>query len=340
MWRIEYAACELRRNEIVGTLAPDAIFAERYEIISLLGRGGMGEVHRAEHLALGREVALKVLKARATPDSEARFEREARAIARLEHPSCVRILDYGTWQGSRYIAMELVDGQTLATALRSDGQFSTARAVGVTRNVLAALAHAHAKGVLHRDVKPENVMLASRGISRAVLIDFGLAALGDEAPLTASGMCLGSPSYIAPERLLGQPHDARADLYAAGVILYEMLAGTRPFVGSSPEQIMHQALHRPPRPLRAIRKDIPRVLDALITRALAKDPDKRFADAEDMLSALADVPLDDEMPAPELVAHDEQATTMTQLALPRVSIWARVWGWLRYGRWRWTRAAD
>ena len=314
---------------------PEAIFADRYKIISLLGRGGMGEVHRAEHLGLRREVALKVLKSKATPDSEARFEREARAIARLEHPSCVRILDYGTWEGSRYIAMELVDGPTLATALRSDGRFSTARAVHVTRNVLAALAHAHSKGVLHRDVKPENVMVVSRGIPRTILIDFGLAMLGDEGPLTASGMCMGSPSYIAPERLLGHPHDARADLYAVGVMLYEMLAGARPFVGASPEAIMHQALHRPPRPLRAIRRDISPALDAVITRALAKDPAKRFADAEDMLSALADLPVDDQIGEPEAVLHDEQATTMTELELERVSIWSRLWSWIRYGRWRW-----
>lgn len=322
----------------MGTLVPEAIFADRYKIVSLLGRGGMGEVHRAEHLALGKEVALKVLKSKATPDSEARFAREARAIARLEHSSCVRILDYGTWFGSRYIAMELVDGPTLATALRTDGQFSTARAVNVTRNVLAALAHAHAKGVLHRDVKPENVMLVSRGIARTVLIDFGLASLGDEGPLTASGMCLGSPSYIAPERLLGQPHDARSDLYAVGVMLYEMLAGARPFVGT-PEEIMHQALHRPPRPLRAIRRDISRALDAVITRALAKDPAKRFGDAEEMLSELADLPLDEQIDDPEAVLHDEQATTMTQLEIPRLSIWARLWSWVRYGRWRWSRVS-
>jgi serine/threonine protein kinase len=324
----------------VEAFAPGTIFADRYKILSLLGRGGMGEVYRAEHLALRKDVALKVLKAKATENSEARFEREARAIARLEHPSCVRILDYGTWYRSRYIAMELVDGPTLATAMRTDGQFSTARAVNVARNVLAALVHAHGKGVLHRDVKPENVMLVSQGVPRTVLIDFGLAALGDEGPLTASGMCMGSPSYIAPERLLGRLHDARADVYAVGVILYEMIAGARPSVGNSPEAIMHHTLHRPPRPLRAIRRDIPLAIDAVIMRALAKDPEKRFGDAEQMLSALSDLPMSEHVSEPSRVRliDDEQESTMLQLELSRVSIWARLWGFLRYGRWRWMSA--
>src|SRR5262249_19883663 len=153
------------------------------------------------------------------------------------------------------IAMELVDGDTLASVLR-DGPISASRAVHIARHVLAGLAHAHSHGVLHRDVKPENVMLVARDIPRVVLIDFGLAWLRDEPSLTGNGFCMGSPAYIAPERLLGRGYDETTDLYAVGVILFEMLAGARPFAGPSPMHTMQLALHRPPRPLRSFRDDL------------------------------------------------------------------------------------
>jgi eukaryotic-like serine/threonine-protein kinase len=341
----------------VGTLPADTIFADRYKILGLIGSGGMGHVYRAEHVALKKPIALKLLGRDPNDDSraerEARFEREARAIARLQHAGCVRILDYGrSANGYQYIAMELLDGESLYDALNA-GPFSIARAVFVTRNLLAALAHAHRNGVLHRDVKPENVVLVSSDVPRTVLVDFGLARLRDDGPLTAAGMCMGSPSYIAPERLQGQPYDARCDLYAVGVILYEMLAGIRPFVGSTAEEIMYNSVHRPPRPLRAMRDDIPSKLDTVVRRALAKDPDRRFADAEEMLSALEAIEIIDEPdPATTLLGRDLVVTqrlsmrarasisTIGRLALVRRSLWSRLWGWLRYGRWRWARTTE
>jgi serine/threonine-protein kinase len=312
----------------------------RYEIVAPLGRGGMARVMRAKDLVLGREVALKLLDSKASPDLAHRFEREARAIARLDHPGCVRILDCGP----RYIVMEALAGQTLAAAL-DKGPFEEARARRVARAVLAALAHAHARGVLHRDVKPANVMLAgarprvtdrpgpASWPERVVLIDFGLACLDDEARTTAVGSCFGSPSYLAPERLLGRPFDARADLYAVGVMLYEMLAGARPFAGATPEETMQLALRRPPRPLRALRRDLSPGLEAVVLRALAKDPRKRFADAEDMLAALEPVPELDAVPEPEVRDHDSSSTI--GLIVQRRPWWARLWARLRYGRWRW-----
>lgn len=305
----------------------------------------MGHVYRAEHIALGEVVALKIL-GKPLPDSEARFHREAKAIARLAHPSCVRILDYAhEAHRYQYIAMELLDGPTLSAQLFADFRFDPARAVGIARQLLGALAHAHASGVLHRDVKPENVILVTRASGvRAVLIDFGLARLADDAPLTQTGMCLGSPSYIAPERLLGKPYDARCDVYAVGVILYEMLAGVRPFVGATPEEVMDASLGRPPRPLRAIRRDVSPALDGLVMRALAKDPDRRFPDALDMLSeldALTRLDADGEGPR-DAVPDDRSAAsrafdeaTCRELRLDRPSWLGRAWGWLRYGRWRW-----
>jgi eukaryotic-like serine/threonine-protein kinase len=318
------------------TLEVGMIFADRYEILAQAGRGGMGYVYRARHLGLAKDVALKILGTDRTGDFEVRFGREARAVARLDHPGCVRVLDHGHADGSQYIAMELLDGETLGAAIKAS-RFTTTRALDVTRQLLHALAHAHGNGVIHRDVKPENIMLA-RGGKRAVLIDFGLAALADELPLTGVGMCIGSPSYLAPERLLGRPHDVRTDLYAIGVVLYEMVAGVKPFTGNSPEHTMHLALHRPPRPLRAIRRDVPRALDHFMRRALAKDPNRRFQDAEEMLLALADVPSDREIA--ERVATEEQeeaAATMAMalLVVKRPSWLARMWTWLRYGGWRW-----
>lgn len=323
----------------MGSLPSGTVFAERYEIVAPIGRGGMGTVYRARHLGLGKHVALKILDG---TDHEARFDREARVIAKLDHPSCVRVLDCGRdeedWRP--YIAMDLVEGPTLARALHAEGQLSTGRAVAIARNLLTALAHAHAHGVLHRDLKPENIILTTRdGAPRAVIIDFGLAHVLDEAGLTARGMCIGSPSYLAPERLAGDTYDRRADLYAVGVLLYEMLAGQKPFTGKSTEEILINCRDRPARPLRAIRKDVSRPLERVVARAMAKHPAKRFADAEEMLAALEDVPVLEEL-AQRTSQHvrEEQATTLAVavLELRQPSWLARLWGWLRFGRWRWT----
>jgi serine/threonine-protein kinase len=319
-------------------LEAGTIFAERYKILTAAGRGGMGYVYRARHLGLAKDVALKVLAAGADKhgDFEVRFAREARAVARLDHPGCVRVLDHGRHEGAQYIAMELLEGDTLRAAL-SAGRFSTARALDITRQLLLALAHAHGNGVIHRDIKPENIMLTRNG-KRVVLIDFGLASLRDEQPLTGTGMCVGSPAYVAPERLLGRAHDTRTDLYALGVVLYEMIAGQKPFAGDSPEQTMQRALNRPPRPLRAIRRNIPSVLDRVVRRALAKDPARRFQDAEEMLLALGDVPSDDEIA--ERAAAEERDDAAATIAIAKLdvrepSLLSRIWTWLRYGGWRW-----
>jgi serine/threonine-protein kinase len=326
----------------MATFAPGTIFAGRYEILGHLGRGGMGSVYRAVHVGMRKEVALKILGASKITDGEARFEREARAIAKLDHASCVRILDYGRTKRHQFIAMQLLEGPTLASVLKTGGPLSTARAVQMTRNLLSALVHAHDRRVLHRDIKPENVMIIGEGL-RAVLIDFGLAHLIDDAPLTARGMCFGSPSYLAPERFDGAPHDARADLYAVGVMLYEMLAGVRPFVGANVGEILHECRTRPPRPLRAIRSDVSPVLEAVIVRALAKDPARRFATAEDMLAALEDVPVLEELALiANSAAREEAATTLVnaKLVVERPSLWARIWARLRFGRWRWRAATQ
>jgi serine/threonine protein kinase len=314
----------------VSALSPGSVFG-RYEILALLGSGGAGHVYRARRVgARVIEVALKIVDDELPPELAVRFEREAAAIARLAHPGCVRIVDHGAVGARRFIALELVGGPTLGDVLAAEGQLTIARAIAIARDLLAALAHAHRQGVIHRDVKPENVILSPRG---AVLVDFGLAALRDAGPLTKAGTCVGSPSYIAPERLRGEPHDARTDVYAIGVLLYEMLAGLRPFVGSSPEQVMQHALERPPRPLRVLRPDVPEAIAAVVLRALAKDPARRYDDAAEMLWSLVDAS-DAPPPAPARIDDADSASTMLALAEAR-SLRSRVWSWLRYGRWRW-----
>ncbi len=361
-------------------LVPGSVFAGRYEIVGLLGKGGMGSVYRAVHKELGREVALKILDAPLMIDGQlddgaARFEREARAIARLDHPSIVRILDYGRTVRHQFIAMQLLEGPTLGQELRRTPKLAPSRAVQITRHLLTALGHAHACGILHRDLKPDNVMLVglprARGsrppqlpvartqtmlgvgqlglgsgshavdtddahpAARAVLIDFGLAYVLDEAALTARGACVGSPSYLAPERLDGKPSDVRADLYAVGVMLYEMLAGARPFSGDSVGEILLACRTQSPRPLRALRPELSGPLEAFVVKALLKDPTERFQTAEEMLEALEDISVLERLEAEALRMRDDAEETSIELALAMPSRWSRMWTWLRFGRWRW-----
>ncbi len=314
-------------------LEPGTLFGDRYEILEAVGDGGMGQVYRAVQLPLGQEVAIKLLGTAATADLEERFEREAHATARLDHPGCVRIVDFGRAAERQFIAMELLRGPTLAEVLLETGALAIAQATHITRDLLGAIAHAHGRGVLHRDVKPANVMLVERG---AVLIDFGLATLRDDAHLTQAGACVGSPSYIAPERLRGEPADERADVYSVGVILYEMLGGMRPFIGSSSREIMESALARPPRPLRVLRPEIGAALEAVVARALAKDPARRYVSAAAMLGALEVALAERALPgAAASSTSSASGSTMLQLVFTEPSRWARLWTWLRYGTWRW-----
>lgn len=336
----------------------EPLLAERYRIGEELGRGGMGTVYRAEHVGLRMPVALKHIEIEGEVEElDARFEREARTLARLCHPGCVRFLDYGkTVDGAHYIAMELLEGRTLADELAARGPLDPDEAVAIAREITTALAHAHRQGVLHRDLKPENLMRAERdGRPAWVLIDFGLAQLVDDDPLTAVGQCFGSPSYLAPERLLGRVYDARADLYAVGVLLYEMLAGARPFRGGSARETAKAHIEAPVPPLDRVRPDVPKEVADAVHRALAKHPRDRFESADDMLAALAPAetlrpepayaepagPVGGEATAalrPESApARVEEASTtfMCELEEDRPSLLFRLWAWLRYGAWRW-----
>lgn len=318
-------------------------FGERYHIESLIGEGGFGRVYRAHHVGLGRSTAIKILDVtHAIGDIDRRFAREARAAARLDHPGSVRVFDHGlTDEGLPFLAMELLEGPTLASAMH-EGMFSTeTTAVGVVHGILEALAHAHQLGVIHRDVKPGNVIVAQRVCGRRpVLIDFGLARLRDDEAVTAVGFCVGSPSYVAPERLLGRPADARSDLYSVGVMLYEMIAGVRPFRGDTPEQMARAHLYVTPTPLREL-AEVSRTTDEVVGRALSKHPGDRFNTAGEMISALgASLPMSGNVRARPSRALDDETTAFT-IRVPWESPPSRLramWARLRFGAWRWARA--
>jgi eukaryotic-like serine/threonine-protein kinase len=327
-------------------LTPGTLLAGRYEILAPLGRGGMARVYRARHRGLEREVALKVIRAPSDDGTfDERFVREARNAARLDHPGCVRVLDSGAAAGVRFLAMDLLPGPSLRIDLDREGAFDGDQVVPITRQLLDALAHAHARGVLHRDLKPENVVWADEAHTRVVLIDFGLSRLDDDTPLTATGACVGSPSYLAPERLRQLSYDGRADLYALGVLLYELLAGERPFSGKSSLAIARKHLEEPPPPLVERRPDLPPALIALVDRALAKDPADRFADAAAMRAALDRIDLAAgsarvAVPAPRTAPAQSREESTFIRAEPRLpSPLRRAWAAVRFGRWRWRRRA-
>jgi eukaryotic-like serine/threonine-protein kinase len=268
-----------------------------YEIQSPLGAGGMGEVYRARDTRLGRDVAIKVLPSHLSsdPDLKARFEREAKAISALSHPHICHLYDIGSQDGIDYLVMELLEGESLADRLRK-GPLPLKQALQIAVEIAEALEKAHTNGIVHRDLKPGNVMLTKSG---AKLLDFGLAkpaqnlatmASGSMAtmskPLTMEGTILGTFQYMAPEQVQGRDADARSDIFALGAVLYEMLTGKRAFAGKSQISVMSAILEKDPEPISTVQPLAPRVLDHVIQRAMAKDPNDRWQTARDLMQEL------------------------------------------------------
>ncbi len=270
------------------------VLEDRYQILAPLGAGGVGAVYRAKRLRIEKIFAVKFLRGEFANDPEflQRFEREAVAMSRLSHLNCVSLVDFGVAFGMPYIVMELFEGGSLADEVVK-GRLDVARAIRIARQILAGLAHAHALGIVHRDLKPANVMLVHmEGIREHVkILDFGFAKMLEAdgaSTLTASGIVLGSPSYMAPEQARGGTIDHRVDLYALSVILFEMVTGTRPFVADDPLEVMRMQVGRaPPRPREvAPAAKIPPRLEAAILRGLAKTPGERFKSADEFLAAI------------------------------------------------------
>jgi serine/threonine-protein kinase len=264
------------------------IFDTRYVIKRKLGSGGMADVYLAEDQELGRRVALKLLDERHASDEQfvERFRREAQSAAGLNHPSIVSIFDRGQAEGTYYIAMEFLDGRTLKELLVRNGPTPPPIAIDYARQILGALSFAHRNGVVHRDIKPHNIIVRPDG--RLKVTDFGIARSG-ASQMTEAGSIVGTAQYLSPEQARGAPVDPRSDLYSLGIVLYEMLTGKVPFTGDTPVEIAMKHLSQVPEPPSKLRPDVPHDLDAVVMRALAKDPDQRYGSAEEMDADLARV---------------------------------------------------
>jgi beta-lactam-binding protein with PASTA domain len=259
----------------------NSLFDGRYRIIRKLGSGGMANVYLAEDQELGRRVAIKILNDRHAGDEQfvERFRREAKNAAGLSHPNIVSIYDRGEAEGTYYIAMEYLDGRSLKELILSRGPAPVLVAVDYARQILAALRFAHRHGIVHRDIKPHNCLVDAEG--HVKVTDFGIARAG-ASQMTEEGSIIGTAQYLSPEQARGTQVDQTSDLYSLGIVLYEMLTGNVPFTGDSPVEIAMKHLSATPQPLTATRPDIPKSLESVVLRALAKDPASRYQSADEM----------------------------------------------------------
>ena len=289
----------------------------RFRVLGELGRGAMGIVYEAADDLLGRPVAIKTINMSADladrADHEARFLQEAKAAGGLSHPNVVTVYDVGRESDVLYMAMELLDGEELRDIL-ARGELPLATAVDIAAQVADGLAFAHERGVVHRDIKPSNIMVLPGG--KVKIMDFGIARVRTSDVKTQTGLRLGSPRYMAPEQLLGQGVDQRADIFALGVVLYEMLAGIAPFGGDDVQEVMFRvASFDPPAPSR-INPAVPTVLDLVVARAIAKDPAQRYQDAQALAHDLraAKPAADAKSPPPRPAVRAATATQTMPLA--------------------------
>jgi serine/threonine-protein kinase len=291
--------------------------ADRYELAGVIGRGGMGTVYRATDLVLDRTVAVKVLPAELAEGDAShveRFQREARAAASLAHPGVVAVYDTGEDDATRFIVMECVNGRSLSELLREDAPLDPERAVSIAARVADALAAAHAAGIVHRDIKPGNVMVADDGAVK--VLDFGLARARDATALTQSATVLGTAGYLAPEQALGKRADERADVYSLGCLLYALLAGRPPFTGESAAAILNQHVNSRPRPPSALNRRIPPALDAIVLQMLSKSPGARPQSATEVGERLREALTQDTAPTEQMNGARRGPPTASTRLLP------------------------
>jgi eukaryotic-like serine/threonine-protein kinase len=267
--------------------ARKTVLDNRYDVGRTLGSGGMGEVFLARDRVLGRDVALKVLRTQYAHDSEfaERFKREARSAASLSHPNIVQVYDRGdTEDGSSYIAMEYVPGGTLKEKIVGDGPLGAREAAALGAQVAEALEAAHERGMVHRDIKPQNVLLTDRGDAKVA--DFGIARAGSSVTISRTGSVMGTAGYMSPEQALGEPATPKSDLYSLGVVLFEALTGELPYTADNPIAVSMKHVNEPVRSPREIDPTIPEGMNALVTRLMAKNPEDRYATADELADDL------------------------------------------------------
>jgi len=312
-------------------MATEQLLNGRYRLLRPLGAGGMASVYLAEDLRLGRRVAVKILHPQfaADPAFVARFDAEARTVASLSHPNIVQVYDVGHDGDRYYIVMEYVEGETLKDAITRDGPFAAKRALRVIGSVLAALDFAHAHNLVHRDIKSQNVLLTPAGDVKVA--DFGIARAVDgagSATLTATNMVIGTVQYFSPEQAQGRPATPQSDVYAAGIVLFEMLTGALPFAADNPLAVAMQQINQaPPLPTR-LNRAIPAAVEAIVLKAMAKNPSERYTGASAMKAAVDGVlagatestrVTPRAVPTPQAATTRQQAATRTTRAAPVVN---------------------
>jgi serine/threonine-protein kinase len=306
-------------------VATERVLGGRYRLGAVIGQGGMAEVHRGRDVRLGRDVAIKLLRPDLArdPSFQGRFRREAQSAASLNHPSIVAVYDTGEDHGSGtvtpYIVMEYVEGRTLREVLASEGRLLPQRAMEITAQICAALEQAHRAGIVHRDIKPGNVMLTASG--EVKVMDFGIAraVTGSSQTMTQTAAVIGTAHYLSPEQARGEHVDARSDIYSTGCLLYELVTGAPPFSGDTPVAVAYQHVREEPVPPSSVEPDVPASIDAVVLKAMAKNPANRYQTAAQMRTdlerALAGQPVE---AAP---VHAEDATTV--LAPPATTVLLR-----------------
>ncbi|OJY44703.1 Stk1 family PASTA domain-containing Ser/Thr kinase [Pseudonocardia sp. 73-21] len=292
------------------------LLSERYELGEVLGYGGMSEVHRGLDTRLGRDVAVKVLRADLArdPQFQMRFRREAQNAAALNHPAIVAVYDTGEVMSESgplpYIVMEYVDGQTLREIVKSTGPMTQQKVIEVMADVCAALDFSHRHQIIHRDVKPANIMINRAGAVK--VMDFGIArALGEGQNVTQTAAVIGTAQYLSPEQARGEPVDARSDVYAAGCVLYELLTGEPPFTGDTPVAVAYQHVREEPKAPSQVNPSIPPSLDSVVLKALSKNPANRYQSAAEMRTDLVRVRSGQSPLAPVVMSEDERTAMMT-----------------------------
>ena len=262
------------------------VFAERYKLVDYLGQGGMSLVYRAVDIRTGHSVAIKILKSEYNDDAEflERFQREAHAAGRMSHHNIVNLLDVGTEGEFRYLVLEYISGNTLKDIIKEKGSLNPNTAIQITIRILSALQHAHENGIIHRDIKPQNVLVNTNGHIKVA--DFGIARITNTKTISKKDMAIGSVHYSSPEQARGSIVQATSDIYSTGIVLYEMLTGRVPFIGDNPVTIAMQQVNAAPPPLRELNPSVPPAIASVVMKALEKAPQRRFQSAREMADAL------------------------------------------------------